>query len=177
MNTVYEDPSEKVISRIKLSGILLMALGVLGIFVPQLMSLFVEGFLAAMMLIGGGISAYHTYYFNRASITDWLKPLILFVGGLLLLIYPSSGVAAIILMVSFYFFTDAFASFAMSYERYPAPGWFWMTLNGVLSTLLAFLILVGWPESSLMFLGIFIAISLIFDGLVLFMLSRSLMNS
>ncbi len=174
MNTVYQDPSEKMISRIKLSGIILMALGVLGIFVPQLLSLFVEGFLAAMMLIGGAVSAYHSYYFNRANITDWLKPLILLVGGLLLLIYPSSGVAAIILMVSFYFFTDAFASFAMSYERYPAPGWFWMTLNGVLSGLLAFLVLVGWPESSLMYLGIFIAISLIFDGWVLFMLSRNL---
>ncbi len=174
MNTVYQDPSEKMISRIKFSGILLIALGVLGIFVPQLLSLFVEGFLAAMMLIGGAVSAYHTYYFNRAGITDWLKPLILLVGGLLLLVYPSSGVAAIILMVSFYFFTDAFASFAMSHERYPAPGWLWMALNGVLSALLAFLVLLGWPESSLMYLGIFIAISLIFDGWVLFMLSRVL---
>jgi uncharacterized membrane protein HdeD (DUF308 family) len=174
MNTVYQDPGEKMISRIKLSGILLIALGILGIFVPQLLSLFVEGFLAAMMLIGAAVSAYHTYHFNRSSITDWLKPLILLIGGVLLLVYPSSGVAAIILMVSFYFFTDAFASFALSYERYPTPGWFWMTLNGVLSTLLAFLVLIGWPESSLMYLGIFIAISLIFDGWVLFMLSRTL---
>ncbi len=174
MTVLHEDPTEAMTGRLKITGILLMILGVLGIFVPQIFSLFVEGFLAAIMLIGGAISAYNTYQFNRSNFTEWLKPLILIVGGFLLLVYPSSGIAAIILVLSFYFFTDAFANFAMSYERYPQPGWFWMTLNGVLSALLAALILIGWPESSLMYLGIFIAISLIFDGLVLFMLSRAM---
>ncbi len=168
------DPIENLASTIKTLGILFIVLGFLGLLIPQIFSFVVEMFFGFIMLAGGLIFAYYSYQYPFSSFIDWLKPLILMVTGILLLIFPTSGVAAFILLLSLYFFTDAFASFALSYERHPRPGWFWMTLNGIFSALLAILILIGWPESSMFYLGIFIGISLLLDGFALYMLGRSI---
>ena len=45
---------------------------------------------------------------HRSSSISWLKPLALFVGGILLVIYPLSGITVITWLVSFYLFTGAF---------------------------------------------------------------------
>lgn len=170
------EPFEKMKSSIKLTGILLIILGLLGIVLPQVLSMVIEIFFGLIMLAGGLMFGYYSYqiHSHSKSSINWLKPLLLTVGGILLLVYPSSGISAIILLLSFYFFTDAFASFALSYELYPADGWFWMTINGVLTAILAFLILIGWPETSMIYLGLFVGISLIFDGIALFMLAKTM---
>ncbi len=168
------DPTKKMQSSIKITGILLVILGIAGILLPQALSLAIEVFFGSLMIIAGVLLAYHNYQNVFSSFVNWLKPLILIVGGVLLLVFPSSGIAAIMLVLSFYFFTDAFASFGLSQQRYPHSGWMWMTFNGILSALLAILILIGWPQSSLIYLGIFVGISLLFDGIALFMLGRTI---
>jgi len=162
------------VKSIKTTGILLIVLGILGLILPQLISFVIELFLGSMMLLGGIMVAYYTYYNLERSFINWVKPLILIISAVLLLVYPHSGIAALTLLLSFYFFMDAFASFSLSYERHPYPGWFWMTLNGVLSAILAMLLLIGWPETSPLYLGIFVSISLVFDGIALFMLGRAI---
>ncbi len=100
----------------------------------------------------------------------WLKPFLLIVTGGLMLYSPLSGVAAVGLMLSFYLFLDAFGSFALSRELYPAKGWGWMMFNGIVSLLLAILILSGWPATSLVLVGIYVGVSLIVDGWALIMI-------
>jgi len=176
IENIEQEPFEKMTSSIKLTGILLIILGLFGIILPQVFSMIIEIFFGLIMLAGGLMFGYYSYQIHRhshASI-NWLKPSILTIGGVLLLVYPSSGISAIMLLISFYFFTDAFASFALSYELYPAGGWLWMTLNGIFSAILAFLILIGWPETSMLFLGLFVGISLIFDGIALFMIAKTM---
>ena len=55
-----------------------------------------------------------------------------------------------------------------------AAGILWLLFNGVLSPVLALVILVGWPATSPIFLGLFVGISLLFDGLSLMMIGVSL---
>ena len=71
------------------------------------------------------------------------------------------------LLLAVYFLFDAMASFTLAQSVHPAKGWGWMTLNGVVSALLAVLLLVGWPTMSLWLVGIFVGISLLFDGAAL----------
>jgi uncharacterized membrane protein HdeD (DUF308 family) len=52
-----------------------------------------------------------------------------------------------------------------------------MLFNGVMDILLAGVFLWGWPQSSLWLVGLFVSISLIFDGWALIMISRSLQHS
>lgn len=158
------------------SGLLLAILGAAGIFFPSELSIAVDVFLGWMMIIGGIFWSYHVFQWHKSSFISWLKPLILFVGGVLLLIDPVSGIATLTLLVSFYLFTDAFSSFGMAFENLSGSSRFFMLLNGFLSTALAILILMGWPQSSPMYLGIIVGISLLFDGITLFMFSLAVKN-
>jgi uncharacterized membrane protein HdeD (DUF308 family) len=55
----------------------------------------------------------------------------------------------------------------------PLPGWGWMMANGVLSFLLAAVLLIGWPFSALWVVGLLIGISLFLDGVTLLILSAT----
>ncbi len=153
-----------------LIGGLLILLGGVGIFLPNALSMTIEIFLGWLMLSGGFLWAWYTYQWHRSLFNNWLKPMILIAGGILLLVFPVTGIAAITLMISFYLIIDAFGSFALALQRRPLSGWFWMVLNGIISFALALILLWGWPVTSPIYLGIIVGISLLFDGLTLFIL-------
>jgi len=149
------------------TGVLLMLVGIVGVVIPELMSLQTAIFIAFFMLIGGFFWAVHTFNYARYSVMDWLKPLVLIIVGGMILFRPEQGIAALSLFLSFYLMMDAFGSFSIAQTLYPAKGWGWMLVNGITSVLLSVLFLLGWPQASFWLVGLFIAISLFFDGLVL----------
>lgn len=51
--------------------------------------------------------------------------------------------------------------------------WQWVLLNGIVSLLLGFLIIANWPASSLIIIGLFVGIDLIFCGFAYIMASLS----
>ena len=160
-----------------ITGILLIVLGSAGVFIPGAMSLVTEIWIAWLFLIGGVFWAYHTYKSNPGSFMDWLKPLLLIISGGLMLFYPMPGIAAIGLVLSVYLLLDAFGSFALAHALYPGKGWGSMTVNGVMSLLLAILFLIGWPATSLWLVGLYVGISLFFDGWALLMVGWALKKS
>jgi len=146
------------------TGVLLLVLGAAGIFLPGLVSLGTAFFIAGLLIIGGIIWSIHTYKYNAGSVMDWIKPALLFIIGSLILFYPLTGVAAVGLLLAVYLFLDAFGSFALAQLIHPVSGWGWMVFNGIVSLLLALLFLIGWPATSMWLVGLYISISLIFDG-------------
>ena len=150
-----------------LFGILLMIVGATGVVLPQIMSIETVAFIAFFMLLGGVMWAAHTFKYARHSVMDWLKPLILIAVGAYMLFSPVAGIAAIGLLLSFYLMMDAFSSFTLAQAHYPERGWGWMAINGLFSVLLSVLFLFGWPQTSLWLVGLYVAISLFFDGLAL----------
>ncbi|RTZ57952.1 MAG: hypothetical protein DSZ33_06905, partial [Gammaproteobacteria bacterium] len=65
---------------------------------------------------------------------------------------------------------DSYANFSLAFTLKPQAGWGWMLFNGFVTLLLSVLIIVGWPSSSLIAIGIIVGVSLLFDGLTLLML-------
>ncbi len=59
---------------------------------------------------------------------------------------------------------------SFGWEYRPNKGWWMPMINGVLSLLLALILLLGWPLSSIVLVGLFVGISLFFDGIVLVVL-------
>lgn len=147
-----------------ITGILLVVLGTAGILLPGVMSLSTVIFVAWLLLAGGGLWAVHTYKYSSKSIMDWIKPVLLFIFGGMMLFSPARGVAAVGLLLAFYLFLDAVHSFALARSIHPGKGWGWMTFNGVVSAMLAALFLIGWPATSLWLVGMYVGISLLFDG-------------
>jgi uncharacterized membrane protein HdeD (DUF308 family) len=85
-----------------ITGILLIVLGTAGIILPGVMSLSTAIFVGWLLLVGGILWAIHTYQYSPKNIMDWLKPVLLFIIGGLILFYPVSGVEAIGLLMKSY---------------------------------------------------------------------------
>ncbi len=147
-----------------ITGILLITLGTLGVFMPGLASLGTEMFLSWLLILGGIFWAIHTFHYDSRSVMAWLKPALLLSVGGLMLVYPVTGVATLGLLLAVYLLMDAFSSFALAQSIHPAKGWGWMVFNGIISALLAALFLIGWPATSIWLVGLYVSISLIFDG-------------
>jgi uncharacterized membrane protein HdeD (DUF308 family) len=154
-------------------GGLLILLGTAGILLPGMMSLGTAIFFAWLLLAGGIFWAIHTYKYSPKNVMDWLKPILLFITGGLMLLYPIGSVEGLGLLLAIYLLIDAFSSFALAQSIHPARGWGWMVFNGATSALLAALFLFGWPVTSLWLVGLYVGISLVFDGWGAFISHRS----
>jgi uncharacterized membrane protein HdeD (DUF308 family) len=154
---------------ITISAILLLV-GIMGIALPQFMSMAVAWFVGWLMLIAGGIAFYITWLGFRDHWLVWFKPFVLIVVGLLVLFNPVAGAAALGLILAIYFLFDGFAGVGFAMQLRPLRGWGWLMFNGVLSLVLAIVFIAGWPFTTVWLVGLLIGISLFVDGLTLMML-------
>ncbi len=169
-----EETKKRVSKNFKITGIVLMLLGIGGILFPGIMSLATLFFVAWMMLFGGLMTGYFTWMSDRSDWLGWLKTFVLVATALLLIFKPMPGIAAVGLLLAIYFLFDSFGNMAIAFTMKPAKGWWLWLLNGIFSLLLAVIFLVGWPFSSLYLVGLFVGISLFIDGIVLITLGSYL---
>ncbi len=151
----------------KIAGVIFLLLGLAGIFYPAVMSIATAYFVAWLFILSGLLIGYHTWQTDRKDWLGWLKTFLFLLTGILVVIHPLPGVAALGIILAIYFFMDGFASFALSSQMKGQKYWWLILLNGVLSIVLGIIFLIGWPFSSLFLVGLFVGISLFFDGIVL----------
>ena len=154
-------------------GILLIITGIIGILLPQIMSLTMSIFIGWLFVFGGFFSAYHVIRSYKKNWVAWFKPVVLLIIGILFLLFPAATVAAIGMMLIVYFLLDAFAGFTAAYELRGRKGWGWMLINAIISLILAIIFLIGWPFSSFWLVGLFVGVSLFMDGIALLVLGLS----
>ncbi len=162
-----KDVFEKFGKYAKIAGVIFIILGLIGIIFPVYMTLATEVFVSWIMLLAGMAAGYFTWITDKHSWLGWLKSFILVGVALLMLIYPMSGVATIGLLLAIYFFMDAFAGFGLAFSTHPKKGWLLWLFNALLSLALGVFFLINWPFSSMYLIGIFVGISLFFDGFIL----------
>ena len=150
-----------------IAGILMMLIGLSGIFLPGLMSIAVVTFMAWMFIFSAFIQGYNTWKNYRSSFVAWLKPLLSLVTGILFLLFPVEGIAVTGILLATYLLIDAYSSIAFGMEYKPNRGWWMMILNGIFSIILAIVLMIGWPFSSIVLVGLFVGVSLFFDGVAL----------
>ncbi|MRJ02097.1 MAG: hypothetical protein GXO19_04425 [Epsilonproteobacteria bacterium] len=158
---------EKFAKHSKIAGVIFLLLGLVGIFYPTIMSVATAYFVAWLFLLSGFVIAFHTWENDRKDWLGWLKAFIYILTGILVAIFPLPGVAALGIILAVYFFFDGFASFALAGQLKGEKWWWLILLNGILSIILGVIFLVGWPFNSLILVGLFVGISLFFDGVVL----------
>jgi len=161
----------------KIGGFILIAMGVVGIIFPQILSVTTVMLVAYLMMFAGTSIALLTYKSNKEDWVGWLKSFILLLSSFLLLFYPMQGVAALGLVFSVYFFTDAFTGFSLAFSLKPQKVWLVWLFNAITSLALGVLFVMGWPTSSLFLIGIFVGISLLFDGIALLLGSSFMPNN
>ena len=150
-----------------ISGIIMIIAGILAIIHPVAGSVAFIIFLGALFVASSIVQAYMTFKAHQKSAGAWFKVFMLLVTGILLLVWPVSGIAALAILFAAYFFMDAFASLQMALDLKPLKGWWIGIVNGLLSFLLGIIMILGWPFSAPFTVGIIVGVSFLMDGIVL----------
>jgi membrane protein HdeD len=131
---------------------------------------------ASLLVAGGLLWAWHSIR-HGAGWADWIKPVVLLAAGGLTAHRSWAGIADIALLIAAYLVLDAVASFSPAGNASGKAGRGWMIFKGIADIVLAGLFLWGWPQSSLWMVGLFVGISLIFDGWALVAIGWSLRHT
>ena len=157
-------------------GIVFALLGLVGIIYPFYASVVAMAFVAWLMILGGIVSGFLTFATDKSDWLGWLKTLILIGVGVFMLARPLIGVEALGLLLAIYFLLDAFAGFTLGSMMKPSKGWWFWSLNGFFSLVLAIIFLVSWTSvaAEAWLIGIFVGISLLFDGITLIVIGNQI---
>jgi uncharacterized membrane protein HdeD (DUF308 family) len=166
MNILINRGSRKTLMT---TSIVLIVIGIVGIALPQFLAMAIALFAGWLLLLAGTISLFIAWHGFRDRWVAWFKPLVLVAVGLLILLHPLAGTAALGLMLAIYFLFDGIAGVGSALDMRPQQGWGWLLFNGATSLLLALVLILGWPFSSAWLIGLFIGISLLIDGISLLM--------
>jgi uncharacterized membrane protein HdeD (DUF308 family) len=138
-----------------------------------IMTVFSMRILGWLMIFAGAAGVIHACAKERGwggFFFDLLTGILYVVGGFLVLSNPRATAIVFTLLIAFLLiFEGLFRIIAAISVR--APNWGWTILHGFISLALGIMIWQRWPAAGLWMIGLFVGISLIFNGWSLVMLS------
>jgi uncharacterized membrane protein HdeD (DUF308 family) len=166
---VSADELRRHTGRAKWFGILLLVLGLIAMVVPVAFTIVFELFVGALLLLGGMLLT--AAALAARGVGGRAVPLLLgltgVIVGALFLINPFEGAKVLTVILALFFLLGGGLRIAAGSLGRALPGSGWAIVSGVFGVLIAVLVLVGWPSSSLWFIGLLIGIDLLFLGVAL----------
>jgi len=159
-------------------GILSILTGIAAIIVPQITALAVEMLLGWLFIFTSflqGIHAYHMYRCRGFGLSI-LSTLLFLIVGVLLLVFPMSGVMTLTLVIGLFFFLGGFFKSMLAFQLRPLQGWGWMLFSGIISLGLGILIFSMLTKAASWVIGILVGVDLIFGGWWLIMMALAAMK-
>jgi uncharacterized membrane protein HdeD (DUF308 family) len=156
-------------------GIILSLLGVAAIAIPPIGTLAVEILFGWLFLIGGVVGLITTFWMRQAPGFWWslLSAILGVAAGIVLLLWPLSGVLSLTLILIVFFIIEGIASIMYAFEHKTAlPGrWGWMLVSGIIDLFLAAVIFAGLPGTATWALGLLVGIYMVFGGTALIVMA------
>ncbi len=148
-------------------GVLLIVSGALALVMPGVAA-FATALLFAWLLVVGGVSelAYAVQTRSQPGF-GWklASGLLTLALGMVIVFAPLAGVVSLALLVGAFFFAGGITRTVLAFKLKPVSGWGWVLADGLLSIVIAVSIAVGWPASSIAFIGLLTGFWLIWTGL------------
>lgn len=150
-----------------------LILGILGVLVNIIFpSIPLDFFAGAILFISGIASFYFAFTTAWNFQIKFLQPAILFVSSFVLLAIPTKHALVLLLSMLFYLFLDGFVKLLFSQAIRPISFWSYISYSGAFSIVLALSILIGWEFMNNWLLALLISLNILFDGIMLFLLSK-----
>lgn len=146
-------------------GVVFILLGFLAIGSATLVTVTSMVFLGALLLAGGVVQIVYTFSMREWSgfFLSLLAGILYAVVGFFMTMHPAaSALSVTLLLAAFYTIGGIFRLVSAAYIRF--EHWGWAVLSGIIKLALGILIWMGWPETGLWVIGLFIGIDLIFYG-------------
>ena len=152
------------------AGIISVVLGAIAIIVPPLASVTITYLVGILLLIGA--VAFVAEAISRGStghrIWSALLAVLYVFAGVWLIINPVSGTITLTwILAMFFLLIGVLRLIAGIASRGKVPNAGWTIINGVLSILIAVLVIGDLPSSAAWAIGLLVGIQLLFDGIAL----------
>lgn len=150
-----------------LLGALLLVAGLLAIVLPFLAAITASLFLGWLLFLGSILHFGYAWSERGTGAVLWqvLVGIVYLAAAISLLLWPVAGVFTLTLILGLYLTVEGIVELAVYIRLRALPGAVWFLIDGLISLLLAALIIAHWPSSSVWALGTLVGISLIFSGM------------
>jgi uncharacterized membrane protein HdeD (DUF308 family) len=96
------------------------------------------------------------------------------VAGIALAFFPIAGVAALTVLLGILLFAYGVTAIVTAFQVRPVEGWGWFLFDGIITLLIAGLILARWPSSSLWAIGTLVGVSVLMGGVSRIMIAAKI---
>jgi uncharacterized membrane protein HdeD (DUF308 family) len=152
-------------------GIVLVLLGLAAVALPPIASLAITLLVGWILLLSGIVGLYTTFAMRGAPGFVWslVSALIGIAAGIVLLIWPASGVVSLTLVLVAFFAIEGVASilFALDHKRELSGRWGLMLVSGVLDLVIAGIVFAGLPGAAAWAIGLLVGINMVMGGAAL----------
>jgi uncharacterized membrane protein HdeD (DUF308 family) len=158
------------------SGGVLVAMGLFAVLAPGWAGRLVIYLVGALLLLTGGLQllAGDQEESQSTRVSRLVCGAIAALAGLIVLVHPLYGSAAIGLVLATFFVLNGVGKIASAFTYRPAQGWWLLLLSGVLALVLAWMIWSQWPLSGEWAIGILVGIELLSTGVALIAIGLTL---
>ena len=148
-------------------GGLLLLSGLAAIAAPRFAS-YVLAALLGWLFLFAGVSQLVTAIYLRSTrqvSSMVIAGLLAAAAGLVMLLHPGLTIAMLTLLLGCFFLAEAIFKGVGAFDIRPHPIWGWLLADGVITGILALLILAGWPSRTAPVIGLLAGISLLVSGI------------
>ena len=155
-------------------GLAMTVLGIAALVFPVVSSLVATLLVGWVLIVAGGITLFSSFSMHGTGpfFAVLLLGLLSFAAGVFLIANPLAGAVALTLMVGVLFMMQGAFEVVFAFEMRPHAGWVAMLLSGLVSVLMAVLIAAGWPEVSVIVLGVLLGVNFVSTGVGYLFVSR-----
>ena len=158
-------------------GVLLTLLGVAGLIFVGALTVVTVIFVGWLFLLGGVLEVAHAVIRKgwQGFWLDLVSGLLTGLAGVFILLRPGEGATVLTMLLGVLFLVAGIFRVAAGVSsRNPYRGWF--VVHGIVSILLAAMILADWPFSAVWVIGTLVAVDLIVNGLRLIVFGLAARN-
>jgi uncharacterized membrane protein HdeD (DUF308 family) len=160
-------------------GIVLIILGILALVLPFAATIAASLMFGWLFILAGvaqiifAIQSRHERYF----IWRLLLGIVYVLAGIFVLSSPIITALTLTLIMGISIFVQSVIQVVGAFQMKPDQGWGWILFSGIMGIILAILIWSQWPSSAIWFIGIWLGVNFLSDGLGLVMSASALRSA
>ena len=149
----------------KIWGWIILIAGILALLSPLVAGKAVAIMVAILLIIAGVIRL--IYAFQGGGFWAGLFGVLAVIAGLMVLGQPLLGLATLTMVLAIYFLANGITEIIAAFQIRPTQGWGFVLFSGIISAILALMILNQWPLSGVWAIGVLVGIQMIFAGMTM----------
>lgn len=153
--------------KLRMPGWIFIALGFGCIVWPNVATIALTQLIAWLLVFSGisGLLFWRSFSVGRVGLAGLAMAVLVLILGLIFAFQPLAGARTLTMLLAVIFLIEgAFGIFAAMSLRDQSSAWIWTLLSAVSTLILAILIIMGWPTTSVWVIGLLFGLNLITTG-------------